>query len=183
MNTDECLRDDCGWQTCDWRWGSCCCAMLTILWAGAERRGPLRRGGPAANRSAATGRSWGRYYPGPDQNSNLIALLESTQAMLQCTTTTTGRQRCRLTHSGYTRSFHSMLIMRIPLAARLSPLKSWFFICRFYHSKNMNQVLKFWHRMHNSKTHWTMSKSFRYLEAFSCKLKKLKKFPGNEVFL
>ena len=58
-----------------------------------------------------------------------------------------------------------------------------YIIFKFYHSKNMNKNLKFEHNMHNSKTHWMMSKSFRYLKAFSCKLKKLKKSPGNKVFL
>ena len=47
----------------------------------------------------------------------------------------------------------------------------------------MNKNLKFGHNVHNSKTHRMISKSFRYLEAFSCKLEKLKKSAGNEVFL
>ena len=38
-------------------------------------------------------------------------------------------------------------------------LKCWFFIFKFYHSKNMNKNLKFEHNMHNSKTHWIKSKS------------------------
>ena len=52
-----------------------------------------------------------------------------------------------------------------------------------YHSKNMNKNLKFWNNVHNSQTYWKMSKSFRYLEAFSCNLEKIKKFAGNKVFL
>ena len=57
------------------------------------------------------------------------------------------------------------------------------FIFLIYHSKNMNKKLNFGHNMHYSKTHWMMSKSFRYLEAFSYKLKKLKKSPGNKFLL
>ena len=51
------------------------------------------------------------------------------------------------------------------------------FIFKFYCSKNTNLKLKFGHGMQHSKSHWMMSKSFRYFDAFFGKLKKIVKNP------